>query len=66
VRHVACKEAMRENLKGIDHFGDLGVNGRIILKLILINCKAWIAFSWLKIGSSGRLLMAIIRNHVVP
>jgi hypothetical protein len=39
--HAACMGAEKciqnfvsENLKGTDHFGDLGINGGIILKLI--------------------------------
>jgi hypothetical protein len=41
ILHLTCskkrgdKESMQENLKGRHHFGDLGMDGRIILKWIL-------------------------------
>jgi len=38
----------RENLKEIDHFEDLGVDGRIRLKWILKNRKVWTEFILLK------------------
>jgi hypothetical protein len=39
-----------ENLKGRDHLGDLGVDGKIILKRILgkQDVRMWTAFIWLK------------------
>jgi hypothetical protein len=37
---------------------DLGINGRIILKLILgkHGWRVWIGFIWLRIGTNGGLL----------
>jgi hypothetical protein len=41
-----------------DYSGDLGVDGRIILKLILRkqSWRVWIGFIWLRIGTAGGLL----------
>jgi hypothetical protein len=45
------------NLRGRDHFENLGVNGEIILKLIFkIQDWAWTTFVWYKIGNNGGLL----------
>jgi hypothetical protein len=40
-----------ENLRGIDRLGDLGVDGRIILKCILKDSSSSVrtVFSWLRI-----------------
>jgi hypothetical protein len=45
-------------LKSRDHFGNLGVDVRIILKWILKKCymTLWIGVMWLRIGSGCRLL----------
>jgi hypothetical protein len=45
--------------KGERPYGDLGTDERIILKWILKkqDGKIWIGFVWLRIGSSGRLLL---------
>lgn len=43
---------MTENLNGRDHLGKLGVDGRIWKNYGVRN---WAGFSWLRIGSSGRL-----------
>jgi hypothetical protein len=47
-----------ETLRGIDHKGDLDVDGKIILELILgkQGGKIWIGLIWLKIGAGGELL----------
>jgi hypothetical protein len=47
-----------ENLKGIDHLKDLGVDGKIILECILgKQCgKLYSRCIWLRIGTSGGLL----------
>jgi hypothetical protein len=44
-----------ENLKGKITLGDLGIDGRAILKWTLgtQDVKAWTGFMWLRIGSSG-------------
>jgi hypothetical protein len=38
---------------GRDYLGDLGVDGRVILKWILntINVRMWTRFGWLRMGS---------------
>jgi len=43
------------NLREIDHLGDSGVDGRIILRWIFRkwDVRAWIGFSWLRIGTGG-------------
>jgi hypothetical protein len=47
-----------ENLAGREHSEDLGVDGRIILELILekLDGRVWTGCLWLRIGTSGRLL----------
>jgi hypothetical protein len=42
----------------IDDFGDLSVDGRIILKYIFkkYRGKTWTGFIWLRIGTSNGLL----------
>jgi hypothetical protein len=46
------------NKKESDSLKDLGVDGRIILKLMVKHSfgKAWIGFIWFRIGTSGGLL----------
>jgi hypothetical protein len=43
---------------GRNHTEDLGVDGRIILKLILGKhfWRVWIGFIWLRIGTGGGFL----------
>jgi hypothetical protein len=64
VRHVA-RMGNREvhtgfwwgELREGDHFGDPGVDGRIILKRIFKKWDgAWTGLSWLRIGTGGGLL----------
>jgi hypothetical protein len=41
-----------------DHLGDIGTDGRKILKWITEEkvVKVWIGYNWLRIGSNGRHL----------
>jgi hypothetical protein len=43
---------------GSDHFEDLGVDGKIMLELILgkLDGRMWTGFVWHRIGTSGGLL----------
>jgi hypothetical protein len=47
-----------ESLKERDHSEDLGIDGRIILRMILrkYSLRFWIGFIWLKIMTGGGLL----------
>jgi hypothetical protein len=49
---------LSENLKERVHLGDLGIDGRIILNLILMKggVRVLTEFFWLMTGLSGRLL----------
>jgi len=55
ILHIKC---WSENLKGRDHFEDLGVDGRIILELMLHNEgeKVWTRCIWLRTGTNVRSL----------
>ena len=46
------------NLREIDRFEDLDIDGRIILKCILNKSvgSAWTGFIWLRIGTNSGLL----------
>jgi len=46
------------NLRERDHLGDLGVDGRIILRWILRkwDVGVWTGSSWLRVGTGGGLL----------
>jgi hypothetical protein len=52
-----CKILVR-NMKGIDHLEELGVDGRIILELILgkQDGKVWTEFIWLRVGTINGIL----------
>jgi hypothetical protein len=53
--HVSDEKSIQNfiRLKQRDHLGDLGVDGRIILKY---NTSVWTGCMWLRIGTSGWLL----------
>jgi len=55
---INAYKILSENLKGKDHFGDRGADGRIILKFILKkqHMGVWTGFIWLRIATSGGLL----------
>jgi len=46
---------LSENLKGRDHFEDLGMDGKITLQWVLgkQSGKIWNRFIWLRIGTNG-------------
>lgn len=46
------------NLKEGDYLRDVGVDGRIILRCILLRwyARAWTGFIWFRVGTSGGLL----------
>jgi hypothetical protein len=45
-----------ESLKGRDHLDDLGIDGSVILKLVLgkEGEKLWAGFIWVRIGTNDR------------
>ena len=51
----ACTKFWWGNLKEIDHWGDPGVDGRIILRWMFRkwHVGVWTRSSWLKIGTYG-------------
>jgi hypothetical protein len=62
VKNVACMMEMRNaykifirNPQGKNHLGDLGVDGRIILKCILKIMCVWIGFNWLEMMFNCRV-----------
>jgi len=57
--HIVCWSG---DLMERVHSEDLGVNGRIILKLILKKWdnEAWAGFFWLRIGAVGRSLVTAV------
>jgi hypothetical protein len=57
-RREACIGFWWENLRGRDHWGDPGVNGRIILEWIFRewNVGVWTGLDWLRIKTGGEQL----------
>jgi hypothetical protein len=53
-RSIACRVLVGRP-DGRDHLEDLGVGGRIQLKLVFKKCdgEAWAGFIWLRIGAGG-------------
>jgi hypothetical protein len=56
--HTKC---WSENLKGKDHTGNVGVDGKIILKWTFETqgIKAWTGLKWLRIGPKQGLLLQL-------
>jgi len=52
------KEFHFQNVKGRDHFGDLGKDGKTIFASFSEkqNVRLWSGFIWLRLGTSGELL----------
>jgi len=50
-----CIQGFGEELKERDHLEDLGLDGRIILKLVFKKWggEAWTKLIWLRIGTGG-------------
>jgi hypothetical protein len=57
-RQEMCTKFWSENLKGRDHFEDLGIDGRTRSGWVLNKSsgKVWADFIWLRIGTSGGIL----------
>jgi hypothetical protein len=57
-RREACTEFWWGNLRERDHWGDPGIDGRIILGWIFRkwDVGVWTGLSWLKIETGGRHL----------
>jgi len=55
------------NLKERDHFGDPGVDGKMILRWIFRkwDVGVWTESSWLSIGTGGRALVNAVMNFRV-
>jgi hypothetical protein len=55
------------DLRGGDHLGDAGVDGRIIFKWIFRKWDmAWTGLSWLSIGTGGGDVVNVLMNLRVP
>jgi hypothetical protein len=54
-RGEACTGFLRGNLRERDHWGDPGVDGRIILRCIFRkwNVEVWTRLGWLRIETGG-------------
>jgi hypothetical protein len=51
--HQACTGFWWGNLRERDHWGDPGVDGRIILRQIFKKSGVWTGLSWLRIETGG-------------
>ena len=67
-RGVACTGVWWGNLRGKNHLGDPGVDGRIILRWIFRKRDegTWTGSSWLMIGTGRRALVNAVMNLRVP
>jgi hypothetical protein len=62
----ACTRVWWENLRERDHWGDPGVDGRIILRWIFRNWDVgvWTGLSWLRIDRWRALVNAVMNLRV--
>jgi hypothetical protein len=67
-RGEACTGFWWRNLRERDHWGDSGVDGRIILRQMFRkwDVRVWTGLSWLRIETDGGHLYSQVMNLRVP